>query len=308
MVRHAAKLMKQRIPECFHPFIFAVDMSCGRNEWAPLLSDTYCSYDLDPPKDVTGAFLHGDWLEVTEQDIDSVAPDGSVRVLGFNPPFGKSSCLARKLIRHGMRVVKPDYVCLIVPFTVTENIRRWKGIKEFKRERVADFVFTKKNGEIVWNTTSYLVTAHVKDVVEPYWFSGRHSEQDPRFTIVSASPKKQVEDVSFAVRSRGGRCGWEFLTPEPWQSTLIESDLQMVNAPIPDNVIKEYFQHHSFILVQFHVPTPDLKKLMWIIWKQRGRHCEGNVPTIPVYFVRECVEMFLQESTSSDTDVSVRSA
>ncbi len=285
--------------------IFAVDMSCGPNLWASQLTDDYYSIDIEPPEDAFGEYHTGDWLLQTEESINLPSKDEKVIILGFNPPYGRSSVMARKMIAHGIKIAKPDFICLISPYSVTENIRRWPGLdeKKFVRERIPDFAFRKADGSITWHTSSYIVVADVRSVTNFKWMSGHHSIQRDGFKVATAPPAKYINRVDMAIRTKGSRAGWEFITPEPWQHTLIEPGTDVYTSPIPDDVVIQFLQHASFTVVQFDDPkiiTPSLyKKICWEMWRTRGPYAECNSPSIPNYHVADVISRCLEHHHAS---------
>lgn len=102
---------------------FVTEMRRQLKEQSP---DSY-QFDLAP---AAGApeVKKKDALKIGKRDIDS----RSGGVYGFNPPFGYASGLARRLIRHGIAIQDPDWICVILP-AASGSRSIWTGYKLKKK-------------------------------------------------------------------------------------------------------------------------------------------------------------------------------
>lgn len=98
------------------PFVM-VDFSAGDGHLGTHFDkDSYIGFDIEP-RDTNITKL--DWLE-TNTSLDQTLGDrlqNKVRVLGYNPPFGRGGSMVTKFLtcQRTLNVVDPDWVILIAP-------------------------------------------------------------------------------------------------------------------------------------------------------------------------------------------------
>ncbi len=112
------ELIKQCVLEikqvCYPSPQYVIDTSCGYNLFVNEMNLPYESYDIDPPKDYFGKITKTNFLKQFFGKI----PDNTI--IGFNPPFGWRSHLAKQFITK-MLLLKPKYIALILLEPCTTN-------------------------------------------------------------------------------------------------------------------------------------------------------------------------------------------
>jgi len=86
---------------------YIIDTSCGNNLFVQEMNLPYESYDIDPPKDYYGEITKTNFLK---QNIKQIPKE---TLMGFNPPFGWRSHLAKQFVLKMMEL-KPKYIALIL--------------------------------------------------------------------------------------------------------------------------------------------------------------------------------------------------
>jgi hypothetical protein len=93
-----------------------VDMGAGANSAARILgAKKYVSYDVSPPPKHYGTVNRKDWLAVQR------IPENSV--VGFNPPYGYRSLLAKDFVKHAIELGAKRF-CLLVPVSTVNFLKR----------------------------------------------------------------------------------------------------------------------------------------------------------------------------------------
>lgn len=95
---------------------YIIDTSCGNNLFAIKMNLPYKSYDIDPPKDYKGEITKTNFLKEEIQIKENT-------LMGFNPPFGWRSELAKQFILK-MLLLQPKYIALILLEPSTTN--KWQ--------------------------------------------------------------------------------------------------------------------------------------------------------------------------------------
>ena len=89
-----------------------IESSGGSGAWLDKIKETgieWKAYDIAPEHD-----------EVIKQDFLELPMDYKIgRLIGFNPPFGKSNNLSRKFYNKAVGVA--DYICFIQPISQLNN-------------------------------------------------------------------------------------------------------------------------------------------------------------------------------------------
>lgn len=102
---------------CYPPPKYVIDSSCGSNLFVKEMNLPYESYDIEPPKDYFGKISKTNFLKQFFFEI----PENTI--MGFNPPFGWRSHLAKQFILK-MMLMKPKYMALILLEPTTTN--KWQ--------------------------------------------------------------------------------------------------------------------------------------------------------------------------------------
>lgn len=87
---------------------YIIDTSCGNNMFVKEMNiSKYQSFDIDPPTDHYGKITKCNFLKQKTIDIFPQT------LIGFNPPFGWRSSIAKQFILK-MMLLKPKYIALIL--------------------------------------------------------------------------------------------------------------------------------------------------------------------------------------------------
>lgn len=102
--------------------IHIVDFSAANGRFVAVMKELVLStatanqFDINPRD---ASVLCCDWLG-DDCSIDMSSHEDALRVLAFNPPFGRAGRTARKFVELGLQRVRPDVMILILP------IRNWQ--------------------------------------------------------------------------------------------------------------------------------------------------------------------------------------
>ena len=102
---------------------YVIDTSCGNNLFAKEMNLPYQSYDIDPPEKYYGTIYKTNFLK---QISKIVLPEKTL--MGFNPPFGWRSALAKQFV-YTMLQLKPQYIALILLEPTTTNTWNFPNYK-----------------------------------------------------------------------------------------------------------------------------------------------------------------------------------
>jgi hypothetical protein len=137
-----------------------VDMSAGDGYMldalrraVPALRFLY-AVDIEPPPEAAAAgVVQADWLAVER------IPGLNRRraLLGFNPPFGWHGEFAVRMVKHGLAVVRPQAVVVVLPLTAIRG-RTYDGMTAVSCRRLPDASFTSEfRGGRAFSAVTFLV-------------------------------------------------------------------------------------------------------------------------------------------------------